>query len=176
MLFLEKPKYRHTGNILTVVSVQSRNIERARACKIRQFHDVCTTTHQLRWERNLGKSLTLICSVLALLIALTIAPTVVLAGGGNVLPGPAKPRSYSLSDMARATAFLVKGRNDPSSRFGQFEQHLERARIEKRCKRIKKLDDDKDWRGTWKPLMNECPEQFRERVVQEVGGIGVGPT
>jgi hypothetical protein len=37
---------------------------------------------------------------------------VVLAGGGNVLPGPAKPRGYSLSDMAKATAFFNTGPHD----------------------------------------------------------------
>jgi hypothetical protein len=55
---------------------------------------------------RIGKS---IHSVLALLIALTMAPALVLAGGGNVLPGQAKPKGYSLSDMARATAFFNTG-------------------------------------------------------------------
>ena len=38
-----------------------------------------------------------------------------LAGGGNVLPGPAKPRGYSLSDMARATAFFNTGPHTPDN-------------------------------------------------------------
>jgi hypothetical protein len=115
MLLLEKPKYRHCGTILTVSSVQSRDIKRAGACEIKEFQDGYVDTQQLRWERNPSKSFTFICSVLVLIIALTIAPTVMLAGGGNVLPGPAKPRGYSLSDMAKATAFFNTGPHTPDT-------------------------------------------------------------
>jgi hypothetical protein len=92
-----------------VESVHNRKTERASEGKIRQFNVNRWGIQQLRWRRNPGKLLTLICSALALMIALTIAPTAVLAGGGNVLPGPAKPKGYSLSDMARATAFFNTG-------------------------------------------------------------------
>src|SRR5437660_1438089 len=115
MLLLEEPKYRHCGTILTVSSVHSRDIERAGAGEIREFQDGYADTQQLRLERNPSKSFTFICSVLVLIIALTIAPTVMLAGGGNVLPGPAKPRGYSLSDMARATAFFNTGPHTPDN-------------------------------------------------------------
>jgi hypothetical protein len=90
-------------------SVHSRESEGAGGGKIRQFNVNRRVTQQLRWGRNPDKLLTLICSALALMIALTIAPTALLAGGGNVLPGPAKPKGFSLSDMARATAFFNTG-------------------------------------------------------------------
>jgi hypothetical protein len=111
-MLLEESKNRHTGKILTVASVHSRDAKRAPSHKIGQFWDSNAMTQQLRRERTPGKSFTFICSLLALLIALTVAPTAVLAEGGNVLPGPAKPRGYSLSDMAKATAFFNTGHQD----------------------------------------------------------------
>ena len=56
MLLLEESKYRHCDTILTVSSVQSRDIERAGACEIREFQDVYADTQQLRLERNPSKS------------------------------------------------------------------------------------------------------------------------
>ena len=53
-----------------------------------------------------------------LLVALAIAPIMVFAQttkcetgdkGGHILPGPASPRGYSLSDMARVSAFFNTG-------------------------------------------------------------------
>lgn len=109
MFLLKRPKNAYCSSILTIGSAQSRDIARARASEISQFHEDHGITHELRWKRNPGKSFTFIRSLLVLLIVLTIAPTVVLAGGGNVLPGPAKPRGFSLSDMAKATAFFNTG-------------------------------------------------------------------
>jgi hypothetical protein len=109
---LNESKNRHTSKILTVTSVHSRDIKRAPGHDIRHFCDSSATTLQLRCERTPGKLFTFILSVLALLIALITAPTVMLAGGGNVLPGPAKPKGYSLSDMAKATAFFNTGSHD----------------------------------------------------------------
>jgi hypothetical protein len=48
MLLLENPKYRDCGSILTVSSVQSRDIRRAPACEIREFQDGYAGTQQLR--------------------------------------------------------------------------------------------------------------------------------
>jgi len=87
-----------------VASVHSRKTERASEGKIRQFNNDRRGTQQLRWGRNPDRLLTFIGSALALIVALTIAAPAVLAGGGNVLPGPAKPKGFSLSDMAKATA------------------------------------------------------------------------
>jgi hypothetical protein len=115
MLLLEKPKCSHCGSILRVSSVQSRDTRRALAYEIREFQDGYADTQPLRWKRNPSKSFTFICSVLVLIIAVTIAPTVMLAGGGNILPGPAKPRGYSLSDMAKATAFFNTGPHTPDT-------------------------------------------------------------
>jgi hypothetical protein len=111
-MLLEESKNRHNGKILTVALVHSRDVKRAPSHEIRHFCDSNAIPQQLGRERTPGSSFTLICNVLALLIALTIAPTVLLAGGGNVLPGPAKPRGYSLYDMAKATAFFNTGSHD----------------------------------------------------------------
>jgi hypothetical protein len=89
-----------------VESVHRRKRERACGGKIMRFNNDRRGTQR---GRNPDRSLTFICSKLGLIIALTIAPTAVLAGGGNVLPGPAKPKGFSLSDMARATAFFNTG-------------------------------------------------------------------
>ena len=67
-----------------------------------------------------SKAFTIISSMLALALTLASAPPLLLAGdadhdrdqGGQVLPGPAKPRGYSLSDMAKATAFFNTGSHD----------------------------------------------------------------
>jgi hypothetical protein len=107
-MLLKESKTGHTGKILTVTSVESTNIKRALS-EIRKLCDSSAINQQLRRGRTPADSTRFICSVGALLIALTIAPIVVLAGGGNVLPGPAKPRGYSLSDMAAATAFFNTG-------------------------------------------------------------------
>jgi hypothetical protein len=107
-MLLKESKTGHTGKILTVTSVESTNIKRALS-EIRNLCDSSAINQQLRRGRTPADSTRFICSVGALLIALTIAPIVVLAGGGNVLPGPAKPRGYSLSDMAAATAFFNTG-------------------------------------------------------------------
>ena len=46
------------------------------------------------------------------LSAVSVAAPPAMAGGGNVLPATAKPRGYSLADLARATAaFNVSDRN-----------------------------------------------------------------
>jgi hypothetical protein len=81
MLLLQKPKYRHCGGILTVSSVQSRDIRRALAREIREFQDHYADTQQLRWKRNPSKSLAFICSVFFQIIALTIALGLMLKPG-----------------------------------------------------------------------------------------------
>jgi hypothetical protein len=45
------------------------------------------------------------CSMILALV-LAVFTSSARAGGGNVLPATAKPRGYSLSDMAKATAFF----------------------------------------------------------------------
>ena len=111
---LEESKNPHTSKILRVESVHSREIERACGCEIGQFNDDHVIIQQLRWEEIPAKSFTILCWVFALLMALAVAPTLMFAeegddGGGHVLPGPAKPKGYSLSRMARATAFFNTG-------------------------------------------------------------------
>ena len=90
-----------------VESVHNRKIERASEGKIRQFHNKRPAAQRCR--RNPDKPFAILCWVFGLFAALTIAPTLMFAeerddGGGHVLPGPAKPRGYSLSDMAKVTA------------------------------------------------------------------------
>jgi len=109
---LKESKNRHASKILTITSVYSRDVKRAPSHEIRHFCDSNANTQQLGRERPTGKSFTFICGLLALIIALTIAPTVVQAGGGNILPGLAKPRGYSLSDMAKASAFFNTASQD----------------------------------------------------------------
>ena len=109
MPLLEKSKSRYRSSSWTVAPCQNRDIERGCACKIRQIRDDHAITQQLRWKRNPRNEFTFSYGVLVLLIALTVAPTMLLAGGGNVLPGPAKPRGYSLSEMAKSTAFFNTG-------------------------------------------------------------------
>jgi hypothetical protein len=99
-----------------VESVRRRKTERARGGKIMQFNNNRRGTQQLRRERVSDKPFNVLCWVVALLIALSVAPTAMFAeeedhegGGGQVLPGTAKPRGFSLSDMARATAFFNTG-------------------------------------------------------------------
>jgi len=102
------------------MSVQKSNTAPLTGCDIWQFHDDNAITPQLTRERNPGKSHTLVCSVLSLLMVSTVAPTMVLAGGGNVLPPTAKPRGYSFSDMAKATAYFNTGgraSNTPNTPF-----------------------------------------------------------
>jgi hypothetical protein len=115
MLLLEKPKFRHCGSILTVASVQSRGVKRISNCDNRRFHDKEAAWMQ---RHNPCRSFTILFWLLAFLMTLAVAPTVIFAeegehdrddSGGHVLPGPAKPRGFSLSDMARATAFFNTG-------------------------------------------------------------------
>jgi hypothetical protein len=106
---------RHGGKMLTVASVQNSDTETVPGCDVRQLRDNNAITQQLTPERNTGKSFTFIRSVLSLLMVLAVAPTMVLAGGGNVLPPTAKPSGYSLSDMAKATAFFNTGPRTPDT-------------------------------------------------------------
>ena len=105
MLLLEKSKYRHCGSILTVASFQSGDVKPIPNCDNRRFHDKEAAWMQ---RHNPGRSFTILFWVLAFLMTLAVAPTAIFAedSGGHVLPGPAKPRGYSLSDMAKATAFF----------------------------------------------------------------------
>jgi hypothetical protein len=108
MLLLEKSKYRHCGNILTVASFQSGDVKPIPNCDNRIFQDKEAAWMQ---RHNPGRSFTILFWVLAFLMTLAVAPTAIFAedsddSGGHVLPGPAKPRGYSLSDMAKATAFF----------------------------------------------------------------------
>lgn len=102
-----------------VESVHSREASRG---KITQFNNDRREAEQFR--RNPDKSFALLCWVFALLTAIAAAPTVMFAeeedhegGGGQVLPGPAKPKGYSLSDMAKITAFF-------NSRFDKTPQNV----------------------------------------------------
>jgi hypothetical protein len=109
MPLLKRSKSRYGRSNLTVVPCQNRETERGRACKISQIRYDHAVSQQLRWEKITGNACTSTCGVVVLLMALTVAPIMLLAGGGNVLPGPAKPRGYSLSEMAKATAFFNTG-------------------------------------------------------------------
>jgi hypothetical protein len=111
---LEDSKNPHTRKMLRVESVHNREIKRARGCEIRHVNDKHTVNQQLQRKRSPDKSFTVLCWVFALFMALAIAPTVMSAeegddGGGYVLPGPAKPKGYSLYRMAKATAFFNTG-------------------------------------------------------------------
>jgi hypothetical protein len=102
-----KSNNRHNGKNLLILSVQNSDTEPITGCDIGLDNNAIT--QQFTPERNHGKSFTFIRSALSLLMVLAVAPTMVLAGGGNVLPSTAKPRGYSLSDMAKATAFFNTG-------------------------------------------------------------------
>jgi hypothetical protein len=47
--------------------------------------------------------------ILAVVLSISLFTSTAFAGGGNVLPSSATPKGYSLSDMAKATAFFNTG-------------------------------------------------------------------
>src|SRR5271166_4499067 len=96
----------HPGKLLTIASLKNGDIMAAPNCIARSVHEHDEITRAHMPNRDSGMPVSSICTVLALFVTLAIPPTVAHAGGGNVLPPTAKPRDYSLSDMAVATAFF----------------------------------------------------------------------
>ena len=122
-MLIEESENLHTDKILTVASVQSRNIKRP-GHEIRHFCDNKAITQQLRRQKTPDKSFTFICSVLALLMVLAIGPTLALAQeGGQVLPGKAHPHGYSLNDMLIASAVFNFGGSNPTNPSTSLERH-----------------------------------------------------
>jgi hypothetical protein len=84
----------HDGKLLATASLKNSDIMGAPNSIVRFIYEI--RAHLLGLTRT----------VLALFVTLAILPTMAHAGGGNVLPPTAKPRGYSLSDMAVATSFF----------------------------------------------------------------------
>jgi hypothetical protein len=113
-MLIEESENLHTDKILTVASVQRRDIKRP-GHEIRHFCDNKAIIQQLRREKTPDKLFTFICSVLGLLMVLAIGSTLALAQeGGQVLPGKAHPHGYSLNDMLIASAVFNFGGSNPA--------------------------------------------------------------
>jgi hypothetical protein len=90
MPLLKSSKSRYGRGNLTVVPCQNRETERGRASKISQIRDDHAVSQQLRWERITGNACTSTCGVVVLLMALTVAPIMLLARGRQRPPRPRK--------------------------------------------------------------------------------------
>jgi hypothetical protein len=84
-MLVEESKNHHTGKILTVASVQSRDIKRAPSHEIRHFCDSNGKNQQGMQTPTPRRSFTFICRLLSLIMVLAIGPTLALAQeGGHV--------------------------------------------------------------------------------------------
>ena len=102
MLSFAKLDNRDCGKMLTVTSVQS--------CDDRKYGNNSAINQRRIREQSPDTSFTVICRLFALILALAIAPTLVLAEegdpGGHVLPATDRPHGYSLERMASLLAYF----------------------------------------------------------------------
>ncbi len=66
------------------------------------------------------------------------------------------------------------GRNAPG-RYAQFVENLEAARNRAKIRFVNFLADNPDWKARWKLMKNFWPEEFSERIINEVSGPGGRP-
>lgn len=66
----------------------------------------------------------------------------------------------------------TKGQEDPESRYGRFEKAIEKALTVAKAYLIRGVAQHSDVRGKLFLLKNRYPQEFRDRIVQEVSGPG----
>jgi hypothetical protein len=66
----------------------------------------------------------------------------------------------------------AKGQADPESRYGQFERAIEKAYMVAKAYLIRGVAQHQDVKGKLFILKNRYPDEFRDRIVQEVSGPG----
>jgi hypothetical protein len=108
---------RDRGIILALASGCGADKLRRGSCDLSQFTDNKAIYHQDIGQQTVVGRFAFLCWILALFIALGIAPPVGLAEdqereGGQVLPPGARPHGYSLEDMARLLAPFTTSGND----------------------------------------------------------------
>jgi hypothetical protein len=64
---------------------------------------------------------------------------------------------------------------DPSGRYGRFVENLEAARNRAKIKFVNFLANNPDWKARWKLMKNYWPQEFSERIVQQISGPDGGP-
>jgi hypothetical protein len=69
----------------------------------------------------------------------------------------------------------TKGQEDPSSRYGKFEQAVAKALLVAKAYLIRGVATHPDLKGKIFILKNRYPEEFRDRIIQEVSGPDGAP-